>query len=105
MLSQMLNNVNVVSRCAVKTEPLHGHLGDAKERLALHVLNILPADIRIPLVPEHIETRPLYNPLQPGIEQVGDGLIGRTLAVDLYNFHYPSLRHYLLRQLTWSGRL
>jgi len=53
-----------------KTKPSHPHLGDAKERLALHVLNALPADMNMKLVPEHIETRPLYNPLQPGIEQV-----------------------------------
>ena len=39
----------------------------------MHVLNTLPnalTDIAAgPLVPEHVETRPLYNPLQPGIEQ------------------------------------
>jgi len=53
-----------------KTKPSHHHLGEAKERLALHVLNTLPAEMQIPLVPEHIETRPLYSSLQPGIEQV-----------------------------------
>jgi len=50
--------------------PSHEHLGEEKERLALHVLNSLSDDIQLPLVREHIETRPLYSPLQPGIEQV-----------------------------------
>ncbi|KAA0200949.1 Dysferlin limb girdle muscular dystrophy 2B (autosomal recessive) [Fasciolopsis buskii] len=39
------------------------HLGPAKERLSLHILNHLP------LVKEHVETRLLFSPLQPNIEQ------------------------------------
>ena len=39
-------------------------MGQADQRLALHVLNALP------VVKEHVERRPLFNALQPGIEQV-----------------------------------
>ncbi|CAG2195234.1 MYOF [Mytilus edulis] len=37
--------------------------GPIDERLALHVLNTFP------IVKEHIESRPLFNPVQPNVEQ------------------------------------
>ncbi len=51
---------------------MHPHLGPADQRLALHVLNMQN------LIPEHVETRSIYNPLRPSQEQV------KTILI---NFH------------------
>lgn len=57
-------------------------LGEEKERLALHVLK------QQNLVAEHIEKRPLYNPVQPGVPQVGRVCVTSwmivTMSISIY---------------------
>ena len=43
---------------------LHPDIGPPDQRLALHILH------NENLVPEHIEKRTIYNPMQPAISQV-----------------------------------
>ena len=56
--------------CIVHTAP--GMKRQTEEHLALTVLRHWEEIPRVgcPLIPEHVETRPLLNPDKPGIEQV-----------------------------------
>ena len=54
---------NICSHAEVNKE-VHQHLGEARERLCLHVLRTQG------LVPEHVETRTLYSSFQPTLSQV-----------------------------------
>ena len=51
----------------LRTHP-PAHFGPPDQRLALYAM--LHESFPLRLTPEHVETRPLYSPLQEGIEQV-----------------------------------
>ena len=72
---------------------IHPHLGPAEQRLALHVLNMQN------LVPEHFETRSIYNPLQPKIEQVGPD---NTCLPLIYDQLFTSNGRVFVWWLQWS---
>ncbi|KAK2494540.1 hypothetical protein MC885_004403 [Smutsia gigantea] len=71
---------------------LNPHLGPVKERLALHVLQ------QQGLVPEHVESRPLYSPLQPDIEQA----LGRPGPP--FNITPRRAKRFFLRCIIWNTK-
>ena len=65
----------------------HPDVGDSQQRLALHFLQ------QQGLVPEHIETRNLYTPMQPNISQVSHVTFRNLQSCDQLNTHTHTYTH------------
>ena len=81
----MNENVSLLI-CAEEGTIIHNHHGKEKSRLALYVLN------QLNIVPEHVETRGLYNKTQqPTMEQVSPSLEFETFFLcDKYIYVLPA---------------
>ena len=102
------NSVKVGSRVYNLTEfespnrPKDANQGPVDERLALHVLNTFP------LVKEHIEMRPLFNPVQPNVEQGRLHMWVDVFPTSLgtpgppYRIEPRRAKEYVLRCIIWN---
>lgn len=65
-----------------------GHFKQSDEPVALKALrNFHTLKRGFPLVPEHVETRSLYNPEKPGVEQVGMLTERNNKQTERFRFH------------------